>query len=146
MKQGDENMALKLYGKDPLKLFEDVFSDKVSPFFSSMIAPAFKVDISEDDKAIFIEADMPGIKKEDVKVSLDDDVLFISGERSQTEEEKKKGYHRIERSWGSLSRSFTVGDNVDAEKIDASYDNGVLKIVIPKLEAKPKTGKEISVK
>jgi HSP20 family protein len=138
-------MALKLYGKDPLKLFEDVFSDKVS-LFSSMIAPAFKVDISEDEKAIFIEADMPGIKKEDVKISLEDDVLFISAERSQSEEEKKKGYHRIERSWGSLSRSFTVGENVDAEKIEATYDNGVLKVVVPKLEVKPKAGKEIPVK
>jgi HSP20 family protein len=139
-------MALKLYGKDPLTLFEDVFNDKVSPFFSSMIVPAFKVDISEDDKAIFIEADMPGIKKEDVKVSLDDGVLFIRGERSQSEEEKKKGYHRIERTWGSLSRSFTVGNNVDADKIEATYDNGVLKVIVPKLEAKPKTGKDIAVK
>ena len=139
-------MALKLYGKDPLTLFEDVFNDKVSPFFSSMIAPAFKVDISEDDKAILIEADMPGVNKEDVKVSLDDDVLFIHGERSQSEEEKKKGYHRIERSWGSLSRSFTVGNNVDADKIEATYDNGVLKVIVPKLEAKQKTGKDITVK
>ena len=139
-------MSLKLYGKDPLQLFEDVFNDKVSPFFSSMMAPSFKVDISEDDNAIFIEADMPGVKKEDVKVSVDGDVLCISAERSQNEEEKKKGYHRIERSWGSLSRTFTVGDNVDAEKIDASYDNGVLKVVLPKMEPKPKTGKEIPVK
>jgi HSP20 family protein len=139
-------MSLKLYGKDPLQLFEDVFNDKVSPFFSSMMAPSFKVDISEDDNAIYIEADMPGVKKEDVKVSVDGDVLCISAERSQNEEEKKKGYHRIERSWGSLSRTFTVGDNVDAEKIDASYDNGVLKIVLPKMEPKPKTGKEIQVK
>ncbi|MEI6757988.1 MAG: Hsp20/alpha crystallin family protein [Chlorobium sp.] len=139
-------MSLKLYGKDPLKMFEDVLNEKVSPFFSSMIAPAFKVDISEDDNAIFIEADMPGMKKEDVKVSMEDDVLSISAERSQSEEEKKKGYHRIERSWGSLSRSFTLGDNVDAEKIEASYDNGVLKITVPKVEPKPKAGKEIPVK
>ncbi len=139
-------MSLKLYGKDPLQLFEDVFNDKVSPFFSSMMAPSFKVDISEDENAIYIEADMPGVKKEDVKVSMDGDVLCISAERTQNEEEKKKGYHRIERSWGSLSRTFTVGDNVDAEQIDAAYDNGVLKIKLPKMEPKPKTGKEIPVK
>jgi HSP20 family protein len=139
-------MSLKLYGRDPLRVFEDVFNDKVSPFFSSMMAPTFKVDISEDDNAINIEADLPGVKKEDVKVSMDEDVLCISAERSQTEEEKKKGYHRIERSWGSLNRSFTVGENVDAGKIEASYDNGVLKIVLPKVEPKPKTGKEIPVK
>ncbi len=139
-------MSLKLYGRDPLKMLEDVFNDKVSPFFSSMITPSFKVDISEDDKAIYVSADMPGIVKEDVKVSMEDDVLCISAERKQEEEEKKKGYHRIERTWGSMSRSFTVGDNVDAENIDAAYDNGVLKITLPKKEPEPKKGKEIEVK
>ncbi|MEI8031845.1 MAG: Hsp20/alpha crystallin family protein [Chlorobiaceae bacterium] len=138
-------MALKLYGRDPLRMFEDVFTDKVSPFFSSMMSPSFKVDISEDDNALYIEADMPGIKREDVKLKMEDDVLCISAERSQSEEEKKKGYHRIERSWGSLSRSFTVGDNVDTDKIDAKYDNGVLKIVLPKKEPQPATGKEIPI-
>jgi len=83
-------MALKLYGRDPMKMFEDVFTDKVSPFFTSMMTPAFKVDISEDEKAIFIEADMPGMKKEDVTVSMEDDVLSISAEREHSEEEKKK--------------------------------------------------------
>jgi len=78
-------------------------------------------------------------------VSMEDDVLTISAERTQKEEEKKKGYHRVERSWGSLSRSFTVGENVDTEKIEAAYDNGVLKIKVPKIEPKPKTGKEIPV-
>lgn len=139
-------MALKLYGRDPLKMFEDVFNDKVSPFFSSMINPAFKVDISEDEKAIYVSADMPGMSKEDVKVSLEDDVLCISAERKQEEEEKTKGYHRIERTWGSMSRSFSVGENVDAENIAASYDNGVLKVTVPKKEAEPKKGKEIAVK
>ena len=139
-------MSLALYKKDPLKMFEDVFNDRVSPFFSSIIAPTFKVDISEDDNAIFIEAYIAGVKKEDIKVSMEDGVLSINTERSQSEEEKKKGYHRVERSWGSMSRSFTVGANVDAEKIEAKYDNGVLKIVVPKVEPTPKTGKEIPVK
>jgi HSP20 family protein len=139
-------MTLKLYGKDPLKMFEDVFNDKVSPFFTSMMTPSFKVDISEDEKAIYIDADVPGMKKEDVKVKIEDDVLFISAERTQEEEEKKKGYHRIERSWGSLSRSFTVGDNIDTDNIEASYDNGVLKLVLPKKEVIPEKGKEVPVK
>ena len=138
-------MALTIYKKDPLKMFEDVFNDRVSPFFSSMISPTFKVDISEDDNALFLEADIAGVKKEDIKVSMEDGVLSITAERSQNEEEKKKGYHRIERSWGSMSRSFTVGSNVDAGKIEAKYDNGVLKIVVPKVEPTPKTGKEIPV-
>ncbi len=138
-------MSLTLFKRDPLKLFENVFNDNVSPFVSSLVAPSFKVDIGEDETGIFIEADMPGIKKEDIKVSVEDDVLSISAERTQNEEEKKKGYHRIERSWGCLNRSFTVGENVDVDKIEATYDNGVLKIKVPKIEPQPKTGKAITV-
>ena len=138
-------MSRALNKRDPLKMFEDVFNDRVSPFFSSMIAPAFKVDISEDENSIFIEADMPGIKKEDIKVSMDNDLLSISAERTQSEEEKKKGFHRVERSWGCLSRSFTIGENVNTEKIEAKYDNGVLKVVIPKVEATKTSEKSIPV-
>ncbi|MCX6180158.1 MAG: Hsp20/alpha crystallin family protein [Chlorobiales bacterium] len=139
-------MSLTIFKRDPMKLFENVFNDNVSPFVSSIVAPSFKVDIAEDDTAIFIEADMPGIKKEDIKVSMDDDVLTICAERNHSEEEKTKEYHRTERSWGSLSRSFTVGENVDADNIQASYDNGELKIKVPKKAPEPKTGKEIIVK
>ena len=141
-------MNLKLYGRDPLKMFEDVFNERLTPFFSSMgsmMAPTFKVDISEDEQAFYLNADIPGVKKEDVKVTMEDDVLCISAERCQEEEEKKKNYHRVERSWGSLSRSFTIGDHVDSEHIKASYDNGVLKIVVPKLEQVEKKAKEIAV-
>ncbi len=141
-------MTLKLYGRDPLKMFEDVFNERLTPFFStmgSMITPTFKVDISEDEQAFFLSADIPGVRKEDVKVTMDEDVLCISAERSQEEDEKNKNYHRVERSWGSLSRSFTIGFNVDSENIKASYDNGVLKIVVPKKEPEPKKSKEIAV-
>jgi len=138
-------MAIKLYGRDPLKLFENVFSETMTPLFSSM-APSFRVDVSEDENSIFIDADMPGLKKEDVKISMDEDVLTICAERTHEEEEKKKDYHRIERSYGSMSRSFTVGENVDADNIDASYDNGVLHIALPKKEPVEKVKKEIAVK
>lgn len=141
-------MTLKLYGKDPLKMFEDVFNERLTPFISSMgsmMAPTFKVDISEDEKAIYLSADIPGVKKEDVKVTIEDDVISICAERTQEEEEKKKNYHRVERSWGSLSRSFTIGENVDSDNITANYDNGVLKIVVPKKEPEEKKSKEVAV-
>lgn len=142
-------MALKLYGKDPLKMFEDVFNERLSPFISSMgsvmAPPSFNVDISEDDKAVYLSADIPGVKKEDVSVTMEDDVISICAERKQEEEEKKKNYHRVERSWGSLSRSFTIGENVDSDNITANYDNGVLKIVVPKKEPEEKKGKEVPV-
>jgi len=138
-------MSLSLYKRDPLKMFEDVFNDKLSPFFSSMITPSFKVDISEDENNIFIEADMPGVKKEDIKISMDNDLLSITAERTQSEEEKKKGFHRVERSWGCLSRSFTLGENVNTEKIEAKYDNGVLKLTVPKVERTQKKETTIPV-
>jgi len=138
-------MSLSVYKRDPLKMFEDVFNDKLSPFFSSMITPSFKVDISEDENNIFIEADMPGVKKEDIKVSMDNDLLSITAERTQSEEEKKKGFHRVERSWGCLSRSFTLGENVNTEKIEAKYDNGVLKLTVPKVERTQKKETTIPV-
>ncbi|PWW82737.1 MULTISPECIES: Hsp20/alpha crystallin family protein [Prosthecochloris] len=138
-------MAIKLYGRDPLKMFENVFSETMTPFFSSM-APSFRVDVSEDEKTIYIDADMPGVKKDDVKISMDEDILTINAERTHEEEEKKKDYHRIERSYGSMSRSFTVGENVDTDNIEASYDNGVLHIVLPKKEPAETVKKEIDVK
>lgn len=139
-------MAIKLYGRDPLKMFENVFNDTVSPFVTSMVAPSFKVDVSEDENNIYIDADMPGMKKEDVKISVDEDVMTICAERSHEEEEKKKDYHRIERTYGSMSRSFTVGDNVDTDNIEAAYENGVLHITVPKKEPMEKKSKEITVK
>ncbi|MBF0585796.1 Hsp20/alpha crystallin family protein [Prosthecochloris sp. N3] len=139
-------MAIKLYGRDPLKMFENVFNDTVSPFVTSMVAPSFKVDVSEDENNIYIDADMPGMKKEDVKISVDEDVMTICAERSHEEEEKKKDYHRIERTYGSMSRSFTVGDNVDTDNIEAAYENGVLHITVPKKEPMEKKSKEIAVK
>ncbi|MCG8375661.1 MAG: Hsp20/alpha crystallin family protein, partial [Chlorobiales bacterium] len=131
---------------DPLKMFENVFNETVSPFVSSMVAPSFKVDVSEDEEAIYIDADMPGMKKEEVKISMDEDVLTISAERTHEEEQKKKDYHRVERSYGSMSRSFSLGENVDLENVDAKYDNGVLHIVVPKKEPTEKKAKEIEVK
>jgi len=77
---------------------------------------------------------------------VEDDVLSFSAERTQNEEEKKKGYRRVERSWGCLNRSFTVCENVDAYKIEAIYDNGVLTIKVPKNDPQTKTGREIQVK
>jgi len=98
-------------------------------------APA--VDVSETDKEFLIKAELPEIKKEDVKVSVDDGVLTIQGERKQEKEEKGKKYHRIERSYGSFLRSFTLPDEADATRIGAEFKDGMLNIRLPKTE-KPK--------
>ena len=99
-----------------------------------------RVDIAETDKAFEIKAEIPEVNKEDVKVSVHNGVLTIQGERKQEKEEKGKRYHRIERYYGSFTRSFTLPDNVDETKISASFKDGVLNLQIQKTEeVKPKS-------
>jgi len=98
-----------------------------------------RVDIAETDEAFVIKAEIPGINKEDVKVTVDNGVLTIRGERKQEKEEKEKKFHRVERYYGSFTRSFTLPDNVDEAKIKASFKEGMLNLQIQKTEkAKPK--------
>ncbi len=97
------------------------------------------VDISEDDKEFVVKAELPAVRKEDVKVSVEDGVLTITGERKFEKEEKDKKFHRIERSYGSFMRSFTLPEAVKAEKVAADFKDGVLHVRLPKDEnAKPK--------
>ena len=97
------------------------------------------MDISEDDKEYLVKADLPEIKKEDVKVTLEDKLLSISGERKSEKEEKKKKFHRIERSYGTFLRTFRLPDDADAKKIAAEFKDGVLEVRLPKTPAaKPK--------
>jgi HSP20 family protein len=98
-----------------------------------------RVDIAETDKEFSIKAEIPDVKKEDVKVSVDNGVLTIKGERKQEKEEKNKKFHRVERFYGSFTRSFTLPDNVDENKIEASFKDGMLNLIVPKTEEiKPK--------
>jgi len=98
------------------------------------------VDITEDDKEYLIKADLPDVKKEDVKLTVQDDVMSISGERKYEKDEKGKKYHRVERAYGSFMRSFTLPEDADGSKVSAEYKEGVLKVHLPKSEkAKPKS-------
>jgi HSP20 family protein len=97
------------------------------------------VDIAETAEAFEIKAELPDLRKEDVKVSVEDGQLRISGERKQEKEEKGKKFHRVERSYGSFMRSFSLPENVDDAKLSAEYKDGVLNVRLPKTErAKPK--------
>ncbi|NTU94378.1 MAG: Hsp20/alpha crystallin family protein [Chlorobiaceae bacterium] len=131
-------MLMKI-AKDPMRLFDDIWSgNQMAP------SPAFKVDISEDEHAFYLDAELPGIAKEKIALNIEDDVLTIKAERSQDEEQKKKDYHRIERSFGSVSRGFNIGELIDQEHIAAAFDNGVLHVTLPKAQPVKKT-KEISI-
>jgi HSP20 family protein len=97
------------------------------------------VDISEDDKEWLMKADLPEVKKEDVKVTVENGVLTITGERKLEKEEKDKKYHRLERSYGNFLRSFTLPDGADGSKVSAEFKDGALAVHLPKGEkAKPK--------
>jgi HSP20 family protein len=98
------------------------------------------VDITEDDKEYLIKAELPEVKKEDVKVTVENGTLTITGERKFEKEEKGKKYHRMERAYGSFMRSFTLPEGAAGEKVSADFKDGVLKVHLPKsAEAKPKS-------
>jgi HSP20 family protein len=97
------------------------------------------VDISETDGEYLIKAELPEVKKEDVKVTVENGVLTLQGERRQEKEEKGKRYHRVERSYGSFVRSFSLPESVDEGAVKAEYKDGVLNLHLPKTEkVKPK--------
>ena len=119
------------FGRFPKRVFGN--GDKALPDW----AP--QVDISEDDKEYLVKADLPEMKKEDVKVTVENGVLSVSGERKTEKEENKKKFHRIERSYGTFLGTSTLPDDTDSAKIAADFKDGVLKVRLPKSPAsKPK--------
>ena len=116
--------------------FGDLFRDWPSARGGGFV-PA--VDLSENDSHYTITVEIPGVNKDDVHVELQDDLLVISGEKKSEREEKKDRGRYLERSYGSFSRSFTLPGDADAERLEASFKDGVLKIRVPRREAvKPK--------
>jgi HSP20 family protein len=103
------------------------------------------VDISEDDKEYTVKAEIPEMKKDDIKINVHDDVLTVSGERKYEKEEKGKKYHRVERAYGSFRRSFALPENADGSKISAEYKDGVLKVHLPKSEQAKKKAIEVKI-
>ena len=99
--------------------------------------PAF--DVSETDEEIIVRAEVPGMNIKDIDITLTDGLLTIKGERKLEKEDKKENYHRIERQFGSFSRSLNLGSKVKAEGIEAAYKGGILTVTLPKAEeSKPK--------
>jgi HSP20 family protein len=105
---------------------------------TSQFAPP--VDVYEDEHNVVLKVEVPGIDEKDIDVRVENNVLTVHGERKVDKEEKEENFRRIERQYGSFTRTFTLPSTVDAERIQADYDKGILKIVLPKkAEAKPKS-------
>lgn len=97
------------------------------------------VDIQENGDAYLFHAELPGMSKEDIHITLENSVLRLSGERKFEKDAKKENYHRVERTYGTFTRTFTLPTQVDSEKVQAAFENGILTITVPKAEvAKPR--------
>ena len=139
-------MSLSHY--DPLanlRLFEDAFSRMLSePQTNRPWAPA--VDIYETENELVLKADLPDVDLKDIDVRVENQTLTISGERKFEKNDTTKGYHRIERSYGTFVRSFSLPNSFDTETIGAEYKNGVLSVTLPKKEAAKPRQVKVEVK
>lgn len=138
---------------EPMKDFETLH-DRIQRYFDDLPAFGFKytdsfspkIDISEGEKNINVVAEIPGVSKEDIKIVLQDNILTIEGEKKKEEINKEDNFYRSERTYGSFKRCFTLPAEVDSDKVDAKFENGILKITMPKLEVKQLKEKEIAIK
>ncbi len=138
---------------EPMKEFESI-TDQIQKYFDDLplmfsgrhdgFSP--RIDISEDEKHIYVEAEIPGVKKDDLKLTLEDNILTIEGEKKVEEEKKDKNFFRNERVFGSFKRAFTLPVEVNPDKIDAKFDNGLLHVTFDKLTEEHKNERIINVK
>ena len=119
------------------RLFQSSFGESQDSLTTSSFSPA--VDVYEDEHAVNLKIEVPGIDEKDLDIRVENNTLTVHGERKFEKEEKEENFRRVERQYGSFTRSFTLPQTVDSENVSAHYDKGVLKISLPKkAEAKPK--------
>lgn len=140
--------------EDMEKRFEEFFKRPFSMFgpswmprmkFPEMGVISPEMDIFEDGNDVVVKAEMPGIKKEDIEVNLTDDTVTVSGEKKKEEKVEKKDYYRVERSYGSFSRSFRLPKEVQSDKAKATFKDGVLEIRVPKTAEAIRKEKKLTI-
>lgn len=141
-------MTLIKYSRPGRNVAGKHFSDIMDEFFNEAVADRTStfspsINISETENNFNIEVEVPGMKKEDINVDIENNVLTVSGERKSETEEKERRFHRVETRYGSFSRTFQLPDHVDSENIEAIYADGVLNIQLGKREEKLK--KQIAI-
>lgn len=130
------------------RLFNNMFSNALTNLSTG--APSvtdwnLRLDVSETDKAYVVTAELPGLSEDDVEITIDEDVLTISGEKAQEEEDEGKTFHRVERSYGTFTRRLSLPADVNDNDIEAHMKNGILEITIGKAEEVQKKAKKITV-
>ena len=116
--------------------FDRFFEDFTMPSVFSEgtgFSPAF--DVSETDDQLTVKAELPGIAEKDIDISISDGILTVKGEKKHEKEEENARYHTVERRYGSFSRTMRLPDDVDTERVDATFKDGILKLTLPKIEA-----------
>jgi len=126
--------------KEMDRIWQEFFGKTYAPEKWEGIEWVPAVDVSETDDAVIVKVDVPGVKPEDMEISLVDNVLVIKGEKKREEEEKKENFYRMERFYGSFMRSIQLPCEIEVDKIEANYKDGVLKIILPK---KPEEKKKV---
>jgi HSP20 family protein len=136
-------MALVRYGTgrefgslqtDLNRVFDAVFASRTGNGSAAARRWVPAIDLADDGEHLVLRADLPGLTEDDVEVEVSDGVLTVSGERKAEEKKEGEGYYRIERSFGRFSRSLSLPEGIDADKVTAEFDNGVLEVRIPKPE------------
>jgi HSP20 family protein len=121
------------------RIFDEAFSEMLRPLASAEGAPnrswAPPVDIRETEDHLVLALDLPGLSKEDVNITLENNVLTVSGERRFQADQKNETLHRLERAYGAFTRAFTLGPTVQTDRVEANFQDGVLTIQLPKVEA-----------
>jgi HSP20 family protein len=127
---------------DPFREFATFFGNFAEPNGKDKLTTGNfvpPVDVYEDEQNLTLKLEIPGVEESDLNVSVENETLTVQGERKFEKEEKEENFHRIERRYGSFSRTFKLPNTVDAEKVEASYEKGILKITLAKkAEAKPR--------
>ena len=152
---GDKSVPVKRDEIDPFALLRRRMDDMFEGFLhgfdlrpfearSGVFSPS--IDIVENDKDIRISAELPGMEEKDIDVSLSRDSLTIKGEKKEEKEDKGKGYYRMERSYGSFSRTLPLPSEIDQDKVKATFKKGVLTVTLPKTEKAIKETKKIDIK
>jgi HSP20 family protein len=137
--QNEMNRMFDQFFDDPFTLLSIPSMRSVSDFMP-------RIDVSETDAAMQVTAELPGMEEKDIQISLENDALVISGEKKSDVEEKGKSYHRVERTYGSFQRVIPLVGDVQEDKVEASFKNGVLHVTLPKTPAAAKQTHKIQIK
>ena len=120
--------------EDVNRVMNDVFGRRLTSDYGEAVVWQPPIDIEEQPDRYTVHVELPGMKLEDIKITLENNKLVIRGEKARTEEQKNGTYHRIERAYGTFERSFSLSHAVKSDKIEATYRDGVLEVTVPKVE------------